>query len=126
MKRKKRKVLKRTERKGLRRPSFRDNFSFKKVAKWEERFKNLLIEGGEKANGLMEYGTVVCRFRLAVITSQSQDAQFWLREIDRLENKLHTLGFSQDDLWAINRVFRDKAREELEYFVHSLEEKRAK
>ena len=117
---------KRIEKKGLRRPATftRDDFSLRKLQKWESKLQEMLTDHivlNNEEEFLLNYSLAVCQFRLAII--DSRDSQPLLREIDRLENGGHNLGFQQEDLWAINRVFRDKERRELEEVYQILKTK---
>jgi hypothetical protein len=113
----------RTEKRGLRTPSTLDNFPQKKIQKWTEKLQDMLSHNGlvRKDRFLLEYARTVCRFRLAVI--KSEDTMPFLREINKLANRGHSFGFDQEDFQAINRIFRDKGKGELEQYCQILEAK---
>lgn len=119
------KPKKRTEKKGLRPlpPYTIDTFPQKKVEKGEERLKrilngNSLTPGGEF---LRRYSLTVCRFRLAQENKQSTDAIY--REICKLEEEAYDFEFKEEDLAAMNRIFREKKISELENLQEKLKEK---
>jgi hypothetical protein len=113
--------VKRTEKRGLRTPSTLDNFPQKKIQKWTERFQEILADNNllEKDLFLLKYAQAVCQFRLAVIGSG--DSTPLLKVINGLANRGHSLGFNQEDFQAINRIFRDKGKGELEQYCRTLE-----
>jgi len=111
----------RTEKRGLRTPSTLDNFPQKKIQRWTEKFQEILSNNNllEKDKFLLGYARAVCQFRLAVI--ESGNTAPFLKTINGLADNGHALGFCQEDFWAINRIFRDKSKGELEHYCQIME-----
>ena len=98
----------------LGRPSPLDAFPLEEKQKWAETLQKILDKDIllKEDRFLLQYAQAICRFRLATITSEDT-APFW-EKINNLADKGHSLGFSQEDLLAINLIFRDKGKVDLE------------
>ena len=95
-------------------PSSLDVFPQKEKQKWAENLQEILNKDAlfEKDIFLLRYAQTTCKFRLAVVASEDT-APFWTKINDLVKEGL-LLGFTREDFLAINLVFREKAKSDLE------------
>lgn len=119
------KPLKKTVKTGLRPlpPNTIDVFSQKKIDQWEKRIDRILNGNSlsSKDNFLLNYSLEVCRFRLAF--ENKEDTNAIHDRIKEIAEEVGNFELDSEDLQAINRLFRDKKKDELERLLERLESK---
>ena len=105
---------KKNKKRWLKGPSALGAFPREKKQKWAEGLQEILNKDAlfEKDIFLLQYAQTICRFRLAVVVSEDT-APFWTKINDLVKEGL-LFGFTQEDFLAINLIFREKGKSDLE------------